>query len=77
MSLVARRGSILSRRPSRNRETGSKDRPASGLGPLLGTFRALDLLHCYVLDLEVEVDFLGIYAKRATEALREAGLTTR
>ena len=49
-----------------------KKKVASGFKPLLSTFRALDLLHGYVMGLPVTVDFLGIYAKRAQEAAREA-----
>ena len=45
---------------------------ATGLGPLLGTVRSLDLLHGFVLALPVSVDFLGIYARRAREAIEEA-----
>ena len=51
---------------------GEKEKAASGFKPLLSTFRALDLLHGYVMGLPVTVDFLGIYAKRAREAANEA-----
>ena len=51
---------------------GEQEKAASGFKPLLSTFRALDLLHGYVMGLPVTVDFLGIYAKRAREAANEA-----
>lgn len=50
-------------------------RIAKGLAPLLSTFRALDLLHAFVLALPVDVDFLGIYAARAQAAVAEARTT--
>lgn len=51
---------------------GNQGPIATGLGPLLGTVRSLDLLHGFVLALPVSVDFLGVYARRAREALDEA-----
>ena len=51
---------------------GNQGPIATGLGPLLGTVRSLDLLHGFVLALPVSVDFLGIYARRAREAIEEA-----
>jgi hypothetical protein len=51
---------------------GNQGPIATGLGPLLGTVRSLDLLHGFVLALPVSVDFLGVYARRACEALDEA-----
>ena len=51
---------------------GNQGPIAAGLGPLLGTVRSLDLLHGFVLALPVSVDFLGIYARRAREAIEEA-----
>ena len=51
---------------------GNQGPIATGLGPLLGTVRSLDLLHGFVLALPVSVDFLGIYARRAREAIEES-----
>ena len=51
---------------------GNQGPIATGLGPLLGTVRSLDLLHGFVLALPVSVDFLGIYARRARKAIEEA-----